>query len=97
MEGFVLNRVPTLMEGGKGIQLTLSSALEVKILERFETELVGFLREKLKNDEINITKEIREIEEEKKLYTSKDKYEYLAEQNPALRALKERLGLDFDY
>ena len=33
----------------------------------------------------------------KKLYTTSDKFEYLAERFPALREAKQRLGLEADY
>jgi DNA polymerase-3 subunit gamma/tau len=31
------------------------------------------------------------------MYTSRDKFEYLLEKNPALREMKDRLGLDPDF
>ncbi len=95
MEAIVLNRNP--LKNGNGISLTLSSALEIEILERFETDLVGHLRGELQNDLIKIDKVVEEIKEGRKLYTSKDKYDYLVEQNPSIKELKERLGLDFEY
>jgi len=96
MEAIVLSRNP-VKEEDDTITLVLSSALEIQILDRFEADLVGFLRNSLKNDQININKKVEEIKEGRKLYTSKDKYEYLVEQNPAVKDLKDKLGLDFEY
>jgi DNA polymerase-3 subunit gamma/tau len=31
------------------------------------------------------------------MYTPREKFEYLMEKNPALKELKDRLGLDTDY
>ncbi len=97
MEAIVLNRQPSLIEGGPRILLVLSSALEIQILERFEADLVTHLRDELLHDGILIEKKIEELKEGRKLYTSKDKYDYLVEQNPAIKDLKDRLGLDFEY
>ncbi len=79
------------------ILLFLSSQLEVSFLEKFETELIQFLRAELQNDYITINKQVAQVEEVRKLYTSKDIYEYMVAQNPKLAELKEKLGLDFDY
>ena len=75
----------------------LNSQLEVSLLEKFEVELVQFLRTELKNDRITLKKEIIRTEESKKLYTSTDIFDYMRKQNPHLINLKDRLGLDFDY
>lgn len=77
--------------------LLLSSQLEVSFLEKFDTELVQYLRNELQNDHIVIRTEIEEIKDEKKLYTSTDIFDYMVKQNPDLKDLKDRLGLDFDY
>lgn len=77
--------------------LMLRSQLEVSFLEKFDTEVVQFLRSELQNDHIVIRTEIAEIESEKKLYTSTDIFDYMVKQNPDLKDLKDRLGLDFDY
>ncbi len=77
--------------------IQLSSSLEISILERLEQGIVQFFRKELKNSLIQLQKEVSEQEKSKKLYTSKEKYDYMVEQNPALKDLKERLGLDFEF
>ena len=77
--------------------IMLGSQLEVSFLEKFDTELVQYLRAQLENDHIVLRTEIAEIGQEKKLYTSTDIFDYMARQNPDLKELKDRLGLDFDY
>lgn len=79
------------------IILLLGSQLEVSFLEKFDTELVQYLRSELHNDHIVIRTQIEEIKDEKKLYTSTDIFDYMVKQNPDLKDLKDRLGLDFDY
>lgn len=82
---------------GDNVKLLLESQLETSILEKFEGDLIQFLRKQLDNTLINIEKEVSEQEQSKNLYTSKEKFEYMVQQNPELRKLKDRLGLDFEY
>jgi DNA polymerase III subunit gamma/tau len=66
-------------------------------LNGFKTELLSFLRKQLQNYELDI-EAIVSVEEDKKIvYTSSDKFNYLAKKNPALLELKQKLGLDIDY
>ncbi len=93
----ILNRT---IKKGKGhvVVLELASQLEVSFVEKREVDLVQFLISDLKNDHIVLRKEvIKEQNDNKKLYTSKDIYEYMVKENPHLQELKDRLGLDFDY
>ena len=95
-ENEVLKRKVTKAEGYV-IEIQLVSSLEITIFERMEIEVVAFLRSKLENDKISVAKRVEEVEASKKLYTSKDIYEYMAEVNPAIVTLKEKLGLDFEF
>lgn len=98
MEGIVLSRPLQKDAEGPGITISLLSSVELSILDRFEIDLVAFLRNTLDNDAIIVNKEVVEpVDDAKKLYTSKDKYEYMVKLNPALKDLKEKLGLDFEY
>ncbi|MEQ8241339.1 MAG: hypothetical protein RIA69_19145 [Cyclobacteriaceae bacterium] len=83
--------------GVNNILISLASQLEVSILERFEQDIVQFFRKKLNNTLIQLDKQVAEQNSSKKLYTSRDKFDHMAEQNPILKELKERLGLDFEY
>ncbi|MEM9340878.1 MAG: hypothetical protein AAGA66_19240, partial [Bacteroidota bacterium] len=55
----------------------LSSQLEASFLEKFDTELIQFLRNELNNDYLSIKTQVAQQEETKKLYTSKDIYDYM--------------------
>jgi DNA polymerase-3 subunit gamma/tau len=97
MEQLIHNRDLEKREDHK-VAIVLRSTLEISILERFEHELIAFLRTELKNDHILLEKEVKEEDQQtRKLYTSADKYEYMLQQNPDLKLLKEQLGLDFEY
>ena len=75
----------------------LLSPVQETMLNNVKTELTAFLREKLKNSSILVAGELKESEDKKMMYTSRDKFEYLLEKNPALKEMKERLGLDPDF
>jgi DNA polymerase-3 subunit gamma/tau len=97
MEQLIFNRELQVRPNDQ-VAIILRSSLEISILERFEHDLVSYLRKFLKNDLILIEKVVEEEEDDgKKLYTSADKYEYMVKLNPSLKHLKERLGLDFEY
>lgn len=82
---------------GNDITIYLSSQLEGSFLDKFDAELIQFIRAELNNDHISLKREIAQLAEVNKLYTSKDIFEHMVTQNPALQELKDRLGLDFDY
>ncbi|HMG93908.1 MAG TPA: hypothetical protein VK589_27805, partial [Chryseolinea sp.] len=71
----------------------LLSPVQETMLNNVRAELTAFLREKLKNSSILVAGELKESEDKKMMYTSRDKFEYLLEKNPALKEMKERLGL----
>lgn len=95
-EKLVLGR-PMDAKEGNTIILHLGSQLEITILEQMEQELVQFLRKDLHNDLIVLKKEVAKQSTTRKVYTSQDKYDHMVEQNPALKTLKEKFGLDFEY
>ena len=82
---------------GHDISIHLGSQLEMSILDKFEQEVIQYLRKELTNDFINLTKEVKSQVEKQKLYTSQDKFDYMIDQNPVLKDLKDKLGLDFEY
>lgn len=57
-------------------------------------DLLEYLRKTLKNGNITIITHIKEDSEIKKMYTGKEKYLFLAAQNPAIDELRLKLGLD---
>lgn len=79
------------------ITVTLLSPVHETMLNGFKSDLAAFVRERLKNNLIQITGKLVEHEDKKMLYTAREKFDYLSGKNPALRELKDRLGLDTDY
>ncbi len=78
------------------IMVTLTNPVEEPLLDNFKRDLLQYLRDTLKNSELDIATSLQESTGKKVVYTSKEKFEHLAEKNPKLWELKERLGLDWD-
>ncbi len=80
------------------VTVHLHNTVQEMMLNGLRIELSTVVRDKLKNNSIQIFGEMRIIEDTRKvMYTPREKFEYLMEKNPALKELKDRLGLDTDY
>lgn len=75
----------------------LHNPVQDTLLATLKSDLLTFLREKLNNSTIQLMGELKTHDEKKVLYTNRDKFDYLVEINPALKELKERLGLDTEF
>ncbi len=84
------------MSGAK-ITIPLTNPVEEPLLQNIRTQLTAYLRDKLNNNSISVIGLMQEFETKKVAYTNKEKFDHLAEKNPSLRELKERLGLDTDF
>lgn len=67
--------------------------------DSLKLELVGTLREKLKNDTIDISLDLMagEVSDKKMIYTQSDKYDFLSKKHPILVEMKQRMGLDHEF
>jgi DNA polymerase-3 subunit gamma/tau len=79
------------------IIVNLLSPVHETMLANIKVELTTFLREKLKNNFIQVSGLLTASDDKKIMYTNRDKFDYLAEKNPMLKELKDRLGLDTDF
>jgi DNA polymerase III subunit gamma/tau len=60
-------------------------------------EILRELKKETGNRSIKLRAEVMEVQEGNKLYTSQDKFNYLAEKYPVLVDMKQRFGLDTDF
>ncbi len=93
------SREPELKENFN-IYLKLDNPLQKETLGEILGELLTTLRNELNNGKITLETEIVEEKEEEnnnKLYTMEDKFNYLAQKNKVLQKLKKDFDLDFDY
>ena len=67
--------------------------------DSLKLELLGTLREKLKNDAIDISLDLiaGEVSDKKMIYTQSDKYDFLSQKHPILVEMKQRMGLDHEF
>jgi len=79
------------------ITLPLTNPVEEPILLSLKSDLLSYLREKLGNSLLQVESIIQTHQAKKIAYTNKEKFDYLAEKNPALFELKEKMGLDPDF
>lgn len=94
-EQLVLNRELTL--DGTVIHLTLDNTLQVGYLSDVKPDLLGYLRTELQNSKIQLEHKVTVQEAKKMIYSSQDKFNFLADKNPALHELRKVLNLEVDY
>ena len=63
-------------------------------VEQAKFELLGFLREKLQNFDIDLDITVNETAEKKYAYSPREKYEKLKEKNPSIERFRTEFGLD---
>jgi len=75
----------------------IDNKLLAEELNQHKTELLTFLKTSLNNFRISLQTRVVENQKDLKPYTDKEKFERMAEKNPALRTLREQLDLEIDY
>lgn len=79
---------------GTTFKLQLDNQIQMDTLTQLKQDLATFLRQRLRNASIQIAAEIVESTTERRPYTAQEKFEYLANKNPALLELRDKLGLE---
>ncbi len=79
------------------IELILDNMHQETLLNEIKPMLLGHLRRTLQNRQIQISHRIAPSEVKRKAYTPQEKFNVLAERNPALLDLQRLLGLDVDF
>jgi hypothetical protein len=83
---------------GNQVIVHLHNSFQDTLINTIKSDALTFLREKLENNSILLVGELTAIDDSKKvIYTNKEKFEHLAEKNPKLKELKDRLGLDTEF
>lgn len=79
---------------GTNLKLQLDNQIQLDTLNQLKQDLATYIRQKLRNSNIQIFAAIVESTTERRPYTAQEKFEYLANKNPALLELREKLGLE---
>ncbi|MCF8374515.1 MAG: hypothetical protein K9H64_23035 [Bacteroidales bacterium] len=96
MYSILITNIPEKREDSV-LKVRLANRSQETHFNEIKNRLVNFLHRELQNSKIDIELEVIESENtENKLYTTKDKYDYLVQKNPALASMKQQLNLDFD-
>jgi len=97
MYSTLISHYPNLNKNGV-IELELSNNAQFDDFNsKIKSELIGFLRDKSGNDSLRVEVKIhKEADDNKKPYTSDEKFKYLSRKNPILNKLKQEFNLDFE-
>ncbi|KAB7731742.1 DNA polymerase III subunit gamma/tau [Rudanella paleaurantiibacter] len=82
---------------GTTIHLALDNNLMAGLMVDLKPDLLGYLREQLQNRQIQLEYRVEAVETKKLIYSPQDKFNFMAEKNPALHELRKALGLEVDY
>ena len=92
-----LNSNKPVLKENYTVEVTLSNTSQVELLNEEKLNILGFLREKMNNDSIDIITTVIQSDKNDTPYTNSDKYKKMYEQNKNLAVLGQKLGLDPDY
>ncbi|MBH8557409.1 DNA polymerase III subunit gamma/tau [Hymenobacter negativus] len=96
-EFWVLNR-PVSANEEHVIDLAVDNPIQVDQFNEMRVEFLADLRRRTGNPRLNVLPFVTDAAPTaRKLYTSTDKFEYLAERFPTLRDAKQRLGLENEF
>ncbi|HET9054934.1 MAG TPA: hypothetical protein VFM90_12205, partial [Cyclobacteriaceae bacterium] len=72
--------------------IQLHNHFQETLLDEIRLDLLTFLRERLSNDSIQLSGEIKTAADtgKKMLYTNKEKFDHLMEKNPLVKELKDK-------
>ncbi len=82
---------------GNMLVIHLANPVEEPLMLGLKNDLITFIREKVGNSALQVTGRLQDIVKQKVAYTSKEKFDVMAQQNPMLLHLKDRFGLDADF
>ncbi|MCD4730910.1 MAG: DNA polymerase III subunit gamma/tau [Bacteroidales bacterium] len=79
------------------IEFTVDTKIQKKEIEDRFIEFIPMIKENLNNFHIQIDINVTKIESNQKPYTPQEKFNKMAEKNPALKKLKDQLGLEIEF
>ncbi len=101
-EGFpnfhsTLTKRKPVLQDDLTIEISIDNKVQENEVNARKQEMLGFLRTRLKNDQISIATRILANAQDQRPYTPQEKYKKMAEKNPDLIRFKDQLGLEIDY
>ena len=95
LKELIENYIPQLTDEGTA-EIQMPNPWQMDEMRKAMPKLIVQLRETLHNSELTIRVTQAEFKKEQMAFTAEEKYALMAEQNPALAQLKERLDLQID-
>ncbi|WP_207532325.1 DNA polymerase III subunit gamma/tau [Desertivirga arenae] len=89
------SNAPTLLDNYH-IEVVIENKIQEMTLSVEKVDLLNYLRTQLRNFDIDIVTRQIEKNEKRRLYTSVEKYQALAEKNPTLEEFKRRFNLSVE-
>lgn len=77
--------------------LTLSSQHEKEMFDDDRINVIPFLRSRLNNFKLEIQVTVNSTIQKTRIFTAEEKFNAMAERNPLLNDLRNRLGLELEY
>ncbi|MDR1723753.1 MAG: DNA polymerase III subunit gamma/tau [Tannerella sp.] len=95
LKNTLLSCNPTLIDGFT-YEIAIDNPYQKNEIAEIYPEIITFLRHKLNNSHLEIDVRLKEKEETTMPYTASEKYDYLANKNPALEKLKNTFDLTLE-
>ncbi|AZQ62175.1 hypothetical protein EI427_07980 [Flammeovirga pectinis] len=95
----LLDEATISLDSQLNVIVDITNSIQNDHLAIVRSDLLRQLRSDLKNETIEISTRIVQLEnsnEPKKMYSAQDKFKFLQDKYPALKTLRQKLGLDFD-
>jgi DNA polymerase-3 subunit gamma/tau len=82
--------------GDNVYEVVLENKVQENLFREERPNLLNYLRLTLRNFDIEVNARVDEVAVVKRPYTASEKFQYMAQKNPALAELKNKFNLDFD-
>ena len=92
----LVSRMPVLTDETT-IELTIENILQEKEINDRKTDMLTKVRKELNNYDLQLKTVINVNPEKAKPFTPQEKFKKMAEKNPALKTLKDKLNLELDF
>jgi DNA polymerase III subunit gamma/tau len=92
----ILTANPPVLLGPETIAVTIENKIQENQLATEKIDLLNHLRVQLRNFSIDVVSRMMEKNEKRRLYTSHEKYQHMAEKNPSLEEFRRKFNLEVE-
>jgi DNA polymerase-3 subunit gamma/tau len=85
-----------VLHADKTVTLDVDNAVQESDWNSEGADIHGYLRKELNNSSITIKLNVLKTKEDRKPYTSMEKFKRMAEKNPSIEKFRKQLNLDID-